>query len=90
MQYLSDENVQLKRLRWQCRRGQLELDLLLAPFLEQVFSNLAEDEQRQFEALLAYPDPDVLAWCMGNVPPPETLRGIIKKIQKHAKSCHQN
>jgi antitoxin CptB len=49
----------LDRVRWQCRRGLLELDLVLARFVERHFSSLAPAEQESFKRLLAYPDNDL-------------------------------
>lgn len=54
-----------KRLAWQCRRGMLELDVILIPFLEQHFSSLDKAEQLLFEQLLKHPDPDLYTWLMG-------------------------
>ena len=35
-------------LRWQCRRGMLELDILLNSFLDEKFHQLSIDEKNQF------------------------------------------
>ncbi len=43
-------------LRWQCRRGMLELDLLLNRFLDTVYETLPGRQQQVFLRLLAYPD----------------------------------
>lgn len=51
----------LGRLRWDCRRGMLELDIVLARFMEQHFERLTLQEVEIFKGLLAYPDPDLLA-----------------------------
>ncbi len=40
------------RLVWRCRRGTLELDLLLSRFLEQRYESLAPDQRQAFERLL--------------------------------------
>ena len=40
------------RLVWASRRGMLELDLILAPFVENVYDSLTEDDQLRFEVLL--------------------------------------
>jgi antitoxin CptB len=53
------------RLRWACRRGMLELDLILLPFFENQFSQLSEIEQQAFAALLAEPDQDIYAQILG-------------------------
>lgn len=50
------------RIRWDCRRGMLELDMVLARFLERDFEQLTPQEVAAFKGLLAYPDPDL--WGM--------------------------
>ena len=42
--------------RWQCRRGMLELDLLLNNFVDKKVNTLSEQEKQSFELLLSYPD----------------------------------
>jgi len=54
------------RLRWACRRGMLELDVLLAPFVEQGFDALDDTQKQTFERLLACDDPDLFSWFMGH------------------------
>src|SRR3569832_142598 len=57
------------RLAWQCRRGMLELDLLLQAFLDDQYDSLTFDEQRAFEGLLNYPDQILLEYAMGRLLP---------------------
>lgn len=54
------------RLRWACRRGMLELDVLLLPFVDEAFDDLNEEDQETFERLLTSDDPDLFAWFMGH------------------------
>jgi len=54
-----------ERLRWQCRRGMLELDLLLEQFLDQQFDHLSSDAQYEFIKLLQQPDPSLNSWIFG-------------------------
>ncbi len=54
------------RLKWACRRGMLELDVLLLPFIEQAWDTLSFDQQETFERLLTCDDPDLFAWFMGH------------------------
>lgn len=53
-------------MRWACRRGMLELDVLLGPFMETAFDSLSDDDQILFERLLTSDDPDLFAWFMGH------------------------
>lgn len=57
------------RLRWQCRRGMLELDYLLQGFLDRRFAALSPDEQTLFVELLGCADPDLQAWLVAGLPP---------------------
>ncbi|MGE0082395.1 MAG: succinate dehydrogenase assembly factor 2 [Thiohalomonadaceae bacterium] len=54
-----------ERLRWRCRRGLLELDLLLEAFLRQGYAALDTRETAAFEALLDLPDPQLLRYLLG-------------------------
>lgn len=71
---------ELQRLRWQCRRGLLELDLLLRRFVELRYATLSALEQERFRELLAQPDPALLAWIQGQETPPDELKWIIEKV----------
>ena len=70
----------MRRLRWQCRRGLLELDLLFGHFLEQHYSALNKSEQGAFQRLLEQPDQTLLAWLQGQQEPPSDLKTIIDKV----------
>ena len=58
-----------ERLRWQCRRGMLELDLLLESFLERDYPSLSDQEKRDFTRLLEMQDPQLHDWIMGDKSP---------------------
>ena len=46
----------LSRLRWQCRRGMLELDLILNAFMDRGFDALDNEQKNIFKQILDYPD----------------------------------
>ena len=54
------------RLRWACRRGMLELDVLFSPFVEEAWDDLNDADKETFERLLRCDDPDLFAWAMGH------------------------
>lgn len=60
------EAKRLARLKWACRRGMLELDVLFLPFVEEGFDSLSYGQQETFERLLTCDDPDLFAWFMGH------------------------
>ncbi|PJC86276.1 succinate dehydrogenase assembly factor 2 family protein [Vibrio sp. HA2012] len=52
------------RIKWACRRGMLELDVMIMPFYEACFEALPAAEQQDFVALLECDDPDLFRWVM--------------------------
>ena len=54
------------RLRWACRRGMLELDVLFMPFVEEAYDALSAEKKAIFERLLECQDPELFAWFMGH------------------------
>jgi len=58
------ENLEHKRLMWHCRRGMLELDVLLLPFGRDIYLTLSAEDQAKFVDLLECEDPDLFAWFM--------------------------
>jgi antitoxin CptB len=53
------------RLRWLCRRGMKELDLLLINYLEKRYPSANPAEQQAFEQLLEMADPDLYTLITG-------------------------
>jgi antitoxin CptB len=84
----------LNRLRWQCRRGQLELDLILNGFLERRYADLSQAEQDTFARLLQLPDRTLLRWLVGSKDShaeqenqeifDAELRDLVKKFRQQA------
>ena len=59
------------RLAWSCRRGMLELDLLLQGFVERGYDRLDEEQRAVFERLLECQDQDLIEWLMERAEPDE-------------------
>ena len=59
-------------LRWRCRRGMKELDVLLERFAERLLPGASEAECRVYDELLALPDPLLALYLLGGEPPAET------------------
>ncbi|HEB81409.1 MAG TPA: succinate dehydrogenase assembly factor 2 [Gammaproteobacteria bacterium] len=62
-EYVNNDPANLK---WQCRRGMLELDLLLNNFIDNRVDTLTEDEKQVLLNLLTYPDQILLDLLLGN------------------------
>ena len=77
---------ELARMRWKCRRGMLELDLLLKAFLEQGYRQLDSRGQQRFDKMLDYPDAVLLEWLMGRIRPTDKdVAQLVEKIRSAAK-----
>lgn len=50
------QTVEQRRLAWRCRRGMLELDIVLQRFVSQQFNTLNADELQAFDTMLDLPD----------------------------------
>jgi antitoxin CptB len=75
------------RMRWASRRGLLELDLLLAPFVDACYRQLSPELQAQYRELMGCEDQDLLNWIMGRTALTEPrLADIIASIQAHQRS----
>jgi len=59
----SDPSEQ-KRLWWHSRRGMLELDVLLVPFVEEVYPTLSAEDKLRYQKLLTCEDTDMFEWFM--------------------------
>ncbi len=73
------------RLRWLCRRGMKELDVLLARFLERGYPGMDEAGQRGFARLLERQDPEIYALLTGRADSddPEIDR-VVQRIRSDA------
>jgi antitoxin CptB len=77
------------QLRWACRRGMLELDVLLGNFLEEAFQSASPDDQANFARLLDNNDQDLFMWLTGRTEAPDTTTArIVGKIRQHAQTRH--
>jgi len=71
--------MDIHRLRWACRRGMLELDLVLSPFLENKYAELAEADQQLFQDLLESEDQDLFNWFLKKTDPIDP--NLLKIVQ---------
>ena len=75
-----EEQAKFNRLFWHSRRGMLELDLLLIPFLKKEYRNLSKEDQIQYERLIACEDPDLFKWFLRNETPEDPKFARLVKI----------
>lgn len=75
---------ELERARWRCRRGLLELDIVLQRFMDRYYTQLDASGLEQFERLLALPDNDL--WDLitaRQVTTDGNLRQVLELLQKN-------
>lgn len=73
---------ELNKLRWRCRRGTLELDLMLTRYLENGFLSAEPEEQLAFLQLLECEDTDLMRFLMGEgVPAHAALAAVVSKVR---------
>ncbi len=74
------------RLRWLCRRGMKELDLVTTGYLENYYNDADESEQSSFRALLDMQDPDLFALLVGSKSSDDdNITGLIQKLRSMTK-----
>lgn len=79
--------TELRRLRWQCRRGMLELDVFLQAFFEECFTELASQDQQRFIKLLAEEDQTLFLWLTGREQAQDAeLAEMVERVRAHAQS----
>ena len=71
-------------IKWACRRGMLELDVIIMPFYEECFDSLNEQEQQEFSSLLECSDHELFTWIMkpGQSDAPAHLN-MVNKLVSH-------
>ena len=76
------DRLQHERLKWKCRRGLLELDLVLGRFLQREAQTLSEEEAAAFGTLLDQHDNDLWDLVIGRSDRVDArLRGILARLR---------
>ena len=77
--------MNINRLSWASRRGMLELDLMLLPFLEKIYPTLDLDDQKRYWKLLECEDQDLWSWLLkskvSDDPDLQKIIGIIRNTR---------
>lgn len=71
-------SLELNRIKWQCRRGMKELDLMVQTFFDDDFLSLSEEDQKIFVRLLDESDLNLFRWLLkGETPATDEFKHII-------------
>ncbi len=74
---------EVERVRWRCRRGMLELDIVLGRFIETHFARLDAGQREAFDTLLNVPDATLWDMIMGRDDAPQAgaLSDVLQLIR---------
>jgi antitoxin CptB len=82
---MSDQ--ELKRMRWASRRGMLELDLMLEPFVNECYADMDEADRQRFRNLMECEDQEMFGWFLQRKAPADVeIAAIVEKILHHART----
>ena len=82
---ISDDEI--NRMRWASRRGMLELDLVLEPFVTARYAELDDLDRQRFQRLMTCEDQDLFAWFLRRQQPDdEELAAIVSKVLEFART----
>ena len=74
-------------MRWAARRGMLELDLVLEPFVNLRYADLSEPDRQRFEKLMGSEDQDLFGWFLRREQPDDPeLAHIVEQILEFSRS----
>ena len=75
-------DAEARALRWRCRRGMKELDVLLERYATAALPEADAAERRLLARLLESPDPDLAGYFLGGeVPPDPELAALVTRIR---------
>ena len=72
----------LGKLRWRCRRGMKELDLLTLAYLEHYYPTAPAEEQRAFADLLELQDPLLMRYMLGRETPTDAAMARVVNVMR--------
>lgn len=72
------------RLRWRCRRGTRELDILLERYCDARMRAAGADERAALASLLELPDPTLYELLILGSPAPRHLEDVVEHVRAHA------
>ena len=77
------DDVELRRVRWRCRRGMRELDQLFGRYLDREWKQASEGERGVFLRLLDCEDDKLWRWFMGYEHCPDAeLAALVERIRQ--------
>ncbi|MBS83008.1 MAG: succinate dehydrogenase assembly factor 2 [Gammaproteobacteria bacterium] len=78
--------MQISKLKWRCRKGLRELDILLTYFVEKHYNNLTNNEKELFLELLDLESQELLNIVLGRQSYDVKFQNLIQVITKKNKT----
>ncbi len=76
------DDRQIERLKWRCRRGLLELDLLFERLWQSDWQTLSGEELQSLDRLLQLPDNDILDMIMARQHCDTAVAPIVRRLRQ--------
>ena len=75
--------TEYSELKWRCRRGMLELDILLNSYLDKNYSTMSQQQGDLFGEVLDYPDQVLFDLLLGNMQSSDVrVNRLVSEIQR--------
>jgi antitoxin CptB len=75
--------TEYSELKWRCRRGMLELDILLNSYLDKNYSTMSQQQGDLFGEVLEYPDQVLFDLLLGNMQSSDArVNRLVSEIQR--------
>ncbi|MFC4891467.1 succinate dehydrogenase assembly factor 2 [Pseudofrancisella aestuarii] len=79
----------LDKIKYSARRGMLELDIMLKPYLEEKYIKESIQDKKLFIEFLTSEDNDMFDWLFRGVKSPAKFESLVKKIIKTKKEYNE-
>ncbi len=80
---MSAQPAEYSELKWRCRRGMLELDILLNSYLDKNYSTMSAQQGETFSEVLDYPDQVLFDLLLGNMRSSDArVNRLVSEIQR--------
>ena len=80
------KNININKVIWASRRGLLELDLLLEPFIRSEFTKMSDFDQSHLYEFLKLDDDELFDFFLGSKEVPQQFLAVVSEVLEfHAK-----
>ena len=80
------KNININKVIWAGRRGLLELNLLLEPFIRSEFNKMSDFDQSHLYEFLKLDDDELFGFFLGSKEVPQQFMAVVREVLEfHAK-----